>query len=188
MRSLRTATPTLLSLAAAFAFGADPEEIHNGLEAAVPVAMRFSILNYGGGIMVVNDAYNANPVSMTKAFDSLELVGEGKRRAAVLGDMLELGDEAGDAHRSLGGDAARRGFDLIIAVGEQAPEVVRGAVDAGFEAGRIHATAGCREAAEILKERLLPGDLLLLKGSRGIGLEKILPLLEEYGVLRKERG
>ncbi len=174
----------LAAAAAAYAVGAGLEEMVRGLESVLPVPMRFTLLSFHGGTRVVNDAYNANPDSMRAALRSLRLLPGGGRRAAVLGDMLELGEESARAHRDLGAEAAAA-LDFIVAVGRFADETVRGAIESGFDRTRIRSAPTCRDAAEILKGWILPGDLILLKGSRGVALEEVLRLLQSEGVLRR---
>jgi len=177
----------LAAAAAAAVLGIGPEEIREGLRKVQPLDMRFTELRFRGGIRVINDAYNANPVSMRAALDSLGLIEEGPRRAAVLGDMLELGEHAGEAHRALGEEAGRAGLDLIVAVGEFATSVAQGARESGFDGRCIEVAADSGEAAEILRGWLRPGDLVLLKGSRGVGLERTVQLLRSDGTLEEEK-
>lgn len=174
----------LAAAAAAYALGAELEEMVKGLESVLPVPMRFTLLSFEGGVRVVNDAYNANPDSMRAALRSLTLLTGGGRRGAVLGDMLELGKDSVRAHRNLGAEAAAA-LDFIVAVGDLADETVRGAVESGFDRDRTRSVPNCRDAAEILKEWILPGDLILLKGSRGVALEEVLRLLQSEGVLKR---
>jgi UDP-N-acetylmuramoyl-tripeptide--D-alanyl-D-alanine ligase len=176
----------LAAAAAAAVLGIGPEEIREGLRKVQPLDMRFTELRFRGGIRVINDAYNANPVSMRAALDSLNLIEEGPRRAAVLGDMLELGEHAGEAHRALGVEAGRAGLDLIVAVGEFAAAVAQGARASGFDGSCIEVAADSGEAAEILRGWLRPGDLVLLKGSRGVGLERTVQFLRSDGTLEEE--
>jgi UDP-N-acetylmuramoyl-tripeptide--D-alanyl-D-alanine ligase len=176
----------LAAAAAAAVLGVGLEEIREGLRKAQPLDMRFTELKFRGGIRVINDAYNANPVSMRAALDSLGLIEDGSRRAAVLGDMLELGGHAEEAHRDLGRAAGRAGLDLIVAVGEFAPLVAQGAREGGGDGQPIEVAADSGEAAEILRGWLRPGDLVLLKGSRGVGLERTVQFLRDDGTLDEE--
>jgi UDP-N-acetylmuramoyl-tripeptide--D-alanyl-D-alanine ligase len=124
-------------------------------------------LELGEGIVLVNDCYNANPVSMRAALDHLVSF-EGGRRIAVLGEMAELGPEAPRYHREVGGHARTHGVDLVIGVGEPArdyyPDELVGAPV---------------EAAELLAAQLAPGDTVLVKGSRSAGLEAVAEALPE---------
>jgi UDP-N-acetylmuramoyl-tripeptide--D-alanyl-D-alanine ligase len=121
-----------------------------------------------GEITVIEDCYNANPDSMRAA---LAVLKEFKnRKIALLGDMLELGDYSARAHRELGEEAARAA-DIIIAVGNFAGETAQGAA----AAGKNHVFTPKREdAPEVLKSVLGAGDVLLVKGSRGMRMEELI--------------
>lgn len=173
----------LAAAAAASLLGASPEEMKEGLAAATPPAMRFMLQAFREGIVFVNDAYNANPDSMRAALASFELVPGRGRRAAVLGDMLELGPHAAAAHGTLGKEAAARSLDLLIAVGSHGDEVAAGAAAGGLDTKNIVTVDDAAGAAGTLGAWLQPGDLVLLKASRGVGLEKVLGLLLENGSL-----
>jgi UDP-N-acetylmuramoyl-tripeptide--D-alanyl-D-alanine ligase len=178
----------LAASAAACALGAGITEITEGLETAEPPPMRFSVMDFEGGTRVVNDAYNANPVSMRAALDSLSLVESSGRRAAVLGDMLELGEETARAHRQLGREASDSGIDMLIAVGRFAGELAGGAAAAGMKGERVRAVEEAGEAADLLREWIRPGDLVLIKGSRGVRLERVLQRLQDDGTLKGKEG
>ncbi|HEX7246185.1 MAG TPA: UDP-N-acetylmuramoyl-tripeptide--D-alanyl-D-alanine ligase [Solirubrobacterales bacterium] len=119
------------------------------------------------GIVLVNDCYNANPVSMRAALDHLAST-EGERRIAVLGEMAELGPAAAEYHREIGGKAREAGVELLIGVGEPARE---------YRPDELVATP--EEAAELLAAQLEPGDTVLVKGSRSAGLEAVAEALGE---------
>ena len=129
------------------------------------------------GVIVIDDCYNANPMSMSAAL--ADLAGEqdrrGGRSVAVLGDMLELGPDSSKLHRELGSAAASAGVGLLITVGAQAAEA------AGGFSGVSVAVDDADQAASELKARLAPGDTVLVKGSRGVGLEAVLQSLEADG-------
>jgi UDP-N-acetylmuramoyl-tripeptide--D-alanyl-D-alanine ligase len=124
-------------------------------------------LELGEGIVLVNDCYNANPVSMRAALDHLASL-EGGRRIAVLGEMAELGPEAPAYHREVGEHARGEGVDMLIGVGEPAREY-----------GPDELVADPGEAAELLAAQLEPGDAVLVKGSRSAGLEAVAEALVE---------
>jgi len=126
------------------------------------------------GVLLIDDCYNANPPSMSAALAHLVRRAEGRRTVAVLGDMAELGPEAPRYHRDVGAEAARAGVDVLVAVGALARGYVEGA-GGGVEA----ALAPTWEEAVAELERLLrPGDVLLVKGSRAMGLERVGRALE----------
>ncbi len=131
------------------------------------------------GIRLVNDAYNANPASMKAALEALlaiDLEGSG-RRIAILGDMLELGPGAGCAHQDLGKFAANRGIDVLFALGELSREVCKGGIDGGLPSEKSLPFKERENLIEALDSFLKPNDLILLKGSRGLAMEKVASAL-----------
>ena len=170
----------LAAVAAARALGINPEG---------ELRVRFSSLRgerveLPGGVVLINDCYNANPMSMEAAIDDLAETAAA-RRVAVLGDMLELGDGAREFHRRAGEHAAERGIELLVTVGPLAAEM-----GAGFGADAV-AVPDARAAAEILPALLRAGDTVLVKGSRGVGLEAIAEVLrggEDAGERGEARG
>jgi UDP-N-acetylmuramoyl-tripeptide--D-alanyl-D-alanine ligase len=157
---------TLAAVAAAQAIGVRP----GGRVEAAFSALRGERLDLPSGVAVVNDCYNANPMSMRAALDELALAESG-RRVAVLGDMLELGERERDFHREVGRHAAERGVDLLVTVGPLAVAMLD-----EFD-GEGHAVADADEGAALLAELLRPGDTVLVKGSRGVGLETVVEAL-----------
>jgi UDP-N-acetylmuramoyl-tripeptide--D-alanyl-D-alanine ligase len=123
-----------------------------------------------GGVVLIDDCYNANPMSMNAAIDDLAETA-GARRVAVLGDMLELGPDAPRYHREVGAYAASRGVELLLTVGDLAAEI-----GAGF-AGEVYSVADPAAAAELLAELVRDGDTVLVKGSRSVGLERVADAL-----------
>jgi UDP-N-acetylmuramyl pentapeptide synthase len=126
------------------------------------------------GRTVLADYYNANPGSVQAALETLISLRAGRRSVAVLGDMLELGETAADAHREVGRTAARLGVDVIIAMGTLSKHILDGAIEAGMPKDRVIMAGSHAEAAALLKERSRNGDAVLIKGSRGMKMEKIL--------------
>jgi UDP-N-acetylmuramoyl-tripeptide--D-alanyl-D-alanine ligase len=124
-------------------------------------------LEIGDGIVLVNDCYNANPVSMRAALKHLASL-EGQRRIAVLGEMAELGSAAADYHREVGESARSESIDLLVGVGEPARD---------YAPDELLGTP--EEAAEWLAAQAEPGDTILVKGSRSAGLEVVAETLEE---------
>jgi UDP-N-acetylmuramoyl-tripeptide--D-alanyl-D-alanine ligase len=124
-----------------------------------------------GGGLLINDAYNANPVSMRAALAHLAAVATGRRRVAILGDMAELGSAAPAYHEEIGREAARHGVDALLAVGELA----RAYVDGGVPVTRwaTDAEAAAAEATDFVQ----PGDVVLVKASRALGLERVAEAL-----------
>ncbi len=151
------------ALAAARAVGVEP---HGRIEVALS-DLRGQRLELPGGVTIVNDCYNANPMSMRAALDDLAAAAPG-RRVAVLGDMLELGPDSERFHREIGTYARERGVDLLVTVGPRA---------AAMEGDQ--AVANAAEAAALLPELLEDGDTVLVKGSRGVGLEVVAEALQQ---------
>jgi UDP-N-acetylmuramoyl-tripeptide--D-alanyl-D-alanine ligase len=125
------------------------------------------VVELPGGVTVVNDCYNANPMSMRAALKHLAET-PAKRRLAVLGAMAELGPEAARFHRDIGEEAAALGVDVLVTVGAEALEY-----QGGFD-GETYAVASPQEAGGLLEEIAQPGDRVLIKGSRSAGLERVL--------------
>jgi UDP-N-acetylmuramoyl-tripeptide--D-alanyl-D-alanine ligase len=132
-------------------------------------------------VTVVNDAYNANPASMRAALAAFAQLPGAGRRVLVFGDMLELGGAAPAEHRELGRAAAGSAPALLLAVGTFAAEVAGGARGAGLPPSAIVTAPDADAAAALLAAWLRPGDLLLLKGSRGVRLERTLERLRAAG-------
>ena len=128
-----------------------------------------------GGATVVNDCYNANPLSMRAALDDLSMQEPAGRRVAVLGDMLELGPGEREHHKEIGSYAASAGVDLLIAVGP------RSAAMLDTFGGEAHAVADAATAAALASELVGPGDVVLVKASRGVGLEVVAEALAGVG-------
>jgi UDP-N-acetylmuramoyl-tripeptide--D-alanyl-D-alanine ligase len=133
-------------------------------------ALRGQRETLAGGVTLVADCYNANPMSMRAAIDDLQETAPG-RRVAVLGDMLELGPEAPGLHRAIGHHAQAHGVDLLVTVGPLAAQM-----RAGF-AGESHEAPDAQGAGELLAQLVREGDTVLVKGSRGVGLERTIEYL-----------
>jgi UDP-N-acetylmuramoyl-tripeptide--D-alanyl-D-alanine ligase len=169
------ASNLLLAFAAARTAGvAAPEAAQALLKLALP-GMRWDVSRRSGGVTVVNDAYNANPQSMMavlRTFMKLPCTG---RRIAVLGDMRELGGHAEALHRDVGRCVAGLAPDRLVAVGpDTAAYVADEAVKAGYPASRVTCFADAAEASAGVQKLVVPGDCVLLKASRGMGLERVL--------------
>jgi UDP-N-acetylmuramoyl-tripeptide--D-alanyl-D-alanine ligase len=155
----------LAAVAAAQAVGVEPS-------GAVDVsfgALRGEHVELPSGVTVINDCYNANPLSMRAALDDLATQAPQGRRVAVLGDMLELGAEEVQAHREIGAYAARSGVDVLVAVGPLSERMEF--------SGEAHRVPDASAAAELVRGLVAPGDVVLVKASRGIGLETVAEAL-----------
>ncbi|MEO7070574.1 MAG: Mur ligase family protein, partial [Nostocoides sp.] len=164
-----------LSVAAmALACGVGLTDIAVRLSAARPASRwRMEVTERADGVVVVNDAYNANPDSMRAALDAVQAMGISGRRWAVLGSMLELGEEAEADHADIGREAVRSGIDELVVVGEVAAPMVAGAEAESAAAGaqvRVRRAADADAAYELVTPELRRGDVVLLKSSRDAGL------------------
>ncbi|HSD19567.1 MAG TPA: UDP-N-acetylmuramoyl-tripeptide--D-alanyl-D-alanine ligase [Anaeromyxobacter sp.] len=162
--------------AAAVALGCSDREIAQGLAAVRPVGRRLRLDRLASGLRLVDDCYNANPVSMSAALRTLvDLARPAARPVAVLGDMLELGAFELEAHRSLGAEAARAGVALLAAFGPRSGATAEAARAAGLET--FH-TDDMDALVRWARAALAPGsDVLLVKGSRGMKLERLVEAL-----------
>jgi UDP-N-acetylmuramoyl-tripeptide--D-alanyl-D-alanine ligase len=168
----------LAAATAALCLNVAGDLIARGLENFMRLPGRMEISTFRDDILLVDDTYNANPMSMKSALKAVaEMEGEG-RLVAVLGDMLELGEESEALHREVGEKAAEV-MDFLLLVGNRAVGIGQGAKDAGMAPERIRTFSDHLEAAEVLRDMLQPGDRVLLKGSRGMKMEKIRQHLEK---------
>ena len=165
----------LAALAAGFVLGCTPQEMQAGLRTLTPTKMRYEVHEIGAR-RFINDAYNASPSSMYAAIETTASLYHG-RRIAVLGDMLELGVAAEEAHREIGKRVAELGFAALVTYGEQARWMHKAAEAAGCSVC-YHAESH-EAAAKYLREMLVDGDTVLFKGSRGMKMEQIIALLTE---------
>jgi len=167
-------------LAAAWAvakhFQVDPGAAGEALRHVRLSHLRMERHDLGNGLCLLNDAYNAAPDSMRSA---LKVLGYAPgRKLAVLGDMLELGAYEEKAHEELGQWVAELGVDLLLAVGQRSQTMARSAKQAGLTA--VLWAADTEAAAAMLAPQLSSGDTLLLKASRGVGLDRLVPELEKW--------
>lgn len=168
----------LAAAAMAVAMGAAADSVKQGLEAFAGVPGRGAVLRMQG-ITLIDDTYNANPRSMQCALETLTRMSGDAQRYAVLGDMLELGSFAPEAHRALGALCAAAGLSAMVLIGEYAETVRQGALEAGMDPGRIVVASGPLEAAEALLGRVAAGAWVLVKGSRGMAMERVVRSIQE---------
>jgi UDP-N-acetylmuramoyl-tripeptide--D-alanyl-D-alanine ligase len=157
-----------------------PDEIAKALKSVKPPQMRGEVLDFAAGFTVVDDSYNSNPrslISMMRAIGETEA--EAKRRIVVAGEMLELGPTGAQMHREAGREIAEAGIDLLWGVRGLGLELVEGAREAGMnkESARFFETS--EEAAAALCSELREGDLVLVKGSRGVRTDKVVKMLRD---------
>ena len=154
-------------------------KIKAGLEAFVPVSGRMNIYHTPQGINIIDDTYNANPDSMKAALTTLKTMRAGARGIFVAGDMLELGRQAPSLHRQVGALAAKSGISRLYACGKHAESVAAGARNAGLPEANSF-TGSREEIIEDLIACLKPGDWILVKGSRGMAMEKVVAGLKAW--------
>ncbi len=171
----RLNVPNALAAAAAGrALGLDLDAIATGLEQAPAAPMRMQTGLHSSGAVIINDAYNANPTSMAVALEAFFRMTKGKEAIVVLGDMLELGSVSEAAHRKVGTLVARGRPRLLITVGDRARAIGEGAASTGLQASRIQCCGDHAEAQAVLRRHMKKDRWVLLKASRGMGLEKLL--------------
>ena len=163
--------------ALALGLGVSLAAIRRGLENARPYAMRMEADSWRGA-GIINDAYNANPASMAAALKTLAAMGGKGEKIAVLGDMFELGRASRREHRELGRRVAKERIDRLYLLGPQAEMVKAGALRAGMGEEKIVIGKDHGEIARQLTGRIKKGDWLLIKGSRGMKMEKVLDELK----------
>jgi UDP-N-acetylmuramoyl-tripeptide--D-alanyl-D-alanine ligase len=159
--------------ACAWALGLPLDEIAAAVRGVEPASMRGVVHRTEGGFLLIDDSYNSNPDAVDKALESAAAMSGavGSRRVAVLGDMLELGPEAPRFHREAGERAARLGFSPVVAVGELSRELAAGAAAGGAEAVWLSDAAA---AADWAAGEVHRGDVVLVKGSRGVKLDGVV--------------
>jgi len=167
-------TNALAAAAAGVAVGLRPEEIVAGLEAARPAKGR-CVWREAGDVLVLDDTYNANPASVRAALETAEAHRGGRRLVVVLGDMLELGDVTDEAHREAGRQVAAAGAAEFLGLGPR----MRLAVERARAGGLVeaHHMTTFEDAVAHLLKRVAPGDLVLVKGSRGMRMERVADAL-----------
>jgi UDP-N-acetylmuramoyl-tripeptide--D-alanyl-D-alanine ligase len=169
----------------------DAESIAAALATVNPPKMRGEVIEFADGFTVVDDSYNSNPRSLESMVRTLsETSAKGRRRLVIAGEMLELGADSGQMHREAGELVAQLGIEGLWGVRGFGQEFVNGAISAGMAAASTRFFENSDQAAEALTKEILPGDLVLVKGSRGVRVDKIVSRLkEEFKVLDiNERG
>jgi UDP-N-acetylmuramoyl-tripeptide--D-alanyl-D-alanine ligase len=142
-----------------------------------PVDKRMEILVLSEDIHIINDTYNANPGSVAAALETLMKVKKKGRAFAVLGDMLEMGEDTATLHWQVGGIAAKEGVDHLLAMGAQASHLLAGAAEAGMDSGCLTQANDHQEMALRVRGLIAAGDWVLVKGSRGMRMEKVVEQL-----------
>ena len=175
---LHNVANALAAAAAATAMEIPPDLIRAGLEKFTPYDKRFSLEELDG-IVLIDDSYNANPASMRAALATLADIREDCRAIAVLGDMLELGEIAGEAHREVGKLAAAC-VERLYVMGGMAETMADGARESGLPAGDVIVAADHEKILADLLETVNRGDFILVKGSRGMGMDRVAEGLRRH--------
>ncbi len=169
----------LAALAAASEWGVGATEAREVFSRLQPAEMRGEIVEFEAGFTVINDSYNSSPLALAAAAELIAATEGYRRRILAAGEMLELGAESVELHRDAGRSVGSAGkADWIIGVRGAAAEMVAAAIAAGHPRDRTKFFDNSEEAARFLTEFLESGDLLLIKGSRGVRMEKILAAIE----------
>lgn len=177
----------LAAASAAWVLGVDRQEIGEGLRSFRPVKGRMDVQRLRNGACLVDDTYNANPLSVGEALSALRDMKGGGRSAVVFGDMLELGDRAEELHEEAGRLMARTGVDRLYVRGEFADAVIRGAGESGMKGDCATCPENPGDLAEELHSFLRKGDWVLIKGSRGMHMDRyVQAVVEKEGVERDQ--
>ncbi len=168
----------LAASAVGTAFSIPPEEIAAALKSAQPPKMRGEVFDFAAGFTVIDDSYNSNPRSLLNMVRTIAEAGRGRKRLIVIaGEMLELGPDEVSLHREVGTEIARSGINVLWGVRGLGREIVAGANDAGLDATKFFDSSD--EVADELIKEVREGDLILVKGSRGVATDKVVKALRE---------
>ncbi len=168
----------LAALAAASVWGICAAEAQDILRNLRAPAMRGELLRFANGAALINDSYNSSPAALHAMISVLAATPDYRRRILAAGEMRELGRSSAQLHREAGAFAAKTGkIDWVIGVAGDGSQIVEGAVASGMPGARTKFFASSEEAAKFLSDFVVPGDLLLVKGSRGVKMERIVEAL-----------
>ena len=178
----------LAAAAVATCFEITPGQIAEALITATPPRMRGEVLDFAAGFRVVDDSYNSNPRSLINMVRTITEAQTGSRRRIVIaGEMLELGPDAAALHREAGGEIARAGVNVLWGVRGLAVEIIAGANEAGLTETAFFGSAD--EAAQALIKEVKEGDLILIKGSRGVATDRIVAAVRaRFPLAKLEQG
>lgn len=179
MHGLHNVSNACMAAAVGLRAGLSIEQCANALALAQSEEGRQSFKQTKQGMLVIDDAYNANPDSMKAALDTFAALSINGKRVAVLGDMGELGDLSLEAHRSVGRMAAKAGVDTLICAGELARDIAQGAIDAGLPEESVQILENATDALKRVEDTLNPQDAVLVKASHFMGFNRIVEGLME---------
>lgn len=172
----------LNALAAAsvgISFGMTVNEIAASLRSAAPPPQRGEVLHFAAGFTLINDSYNSNPDALLSMVETLVDGAASSRKIVVAGEMLELGVNAAEIHKKTGREIAKSGMDMLIGVRGLGKELVEGAIEGGLVESQFAIDSDA--AGEILRDIVTAGDVVLVKGSRGVRTERVIEkLLEKF--------
>jgi len=153
------------------------EQIGEAINEMKPERMRGEVIKFREGFAVIDDSYNSNPRALSEMIRFLGRLQGHLRKILVAGEMLELGPEGRELHRNCGREAARAGLELIVGVQGQATEILEGALEAGMDRSRLKFIQDAVQTGDLLARTLKKGDVVLIKGSRGVKLEQAINTL-----------
>ncbi len=166
----------LAATAVASALGMEWDLIERGLSSFTPLDLHMQLINFYNNIKIFNDSYNASPLSVKSALETLAEVAQNNRKIAILGDMLELGEKSDFYHREIGKKVAHLSIDLLVTVGSGGKIIAQSSKKEGMAEERVLSFEKNDKInlVKILSKLTKPGDFILLKGSRDIRMEEIL--------------
>lgn len=177
----------LAAASCAHEIGIEMDNIAAGLESAKVSKWRVQLQSTPLGYLIINDSYNANPQSMMAALSTLSEMGGSNRKIAVLGEMAELGEYGPGYHYDIGGEIARLDIDVLIAVGSRAKKYIEGALEGGFPKGSVFSGNDFEKALEYLRAIAEPDDIVLVKASRVVGLDRVVSSIMGNGSVKEKR-
>lgn len=173
----------MAAISTAVVLGVSAEEAARHISSFEPMSMRMEKILLSNGVQLVNDSYNANPLSVKEALRTVSGAKKAGRLVAVLGDMLELGKDAPRCHKEVGEAAAGYGVDMLFAFGDHAGEIASGASSGGVSKDRIEVFSDMEKLKGAIFSFIKTGDIVLVKGSRGMQMERVVEYLkDEIGV------
>jgi len=172
----------LAAIAASSVFAIPPEEMRQALAEFQNLHQRSEIITLPGEVTLINDCYNSNPLAMERMLETLADWPGARRRIVVAGEMLELGPTSPELHREVGRKCAPSGVEGVIAVQGDARFFVEGAIEGGISPSHARFFPDAQSAGEFCQTLIAPGDVILVKGSRGVHLETVIELLRKSEV------
>lgn len=177
----------LAAAAVATSFEVSPTAIAAALMTASPPKMRGEVIDFAAGFTIIDDSYNSNPRSLISMVRTVAEVGdERQRRIVIAGEMLELGSDERQLHRETGREIAAAGINVLWGVRGMAQDIIDGAREGGLLETRFFDSSA--EAAEAIVDEVRAGDLILIKGSRGVETDKVVKALRAHLAPAGERG